>query len=106
MIAAHAVRPDARGFLAKRAQRTNVYCAAFHPKKESNVVIFAAFQALFLLYLGSKIATTVGTNVLQDSLHIVSGHGCIRSGNRRVPQLNPPSGPDILRLSVAGSPVV
>ena len=67
---------------------------------------FAAFQALFLLYAGYKIATTVVTDGLQDNYHIVSGHGCIRSGNGRVPQLNPSSGPAILRLSVAGSPVV
>ena len=67
---------------------------------------FPALQTLFLLYATSKIATTVATNGLRGIHHIVSGHGCIRSGNGRVPQLNPSSGPAILRLSVAGSPVV
>ena len=67
---------------------------------------FAALQTLFLLYATSKIATTVATNGLRGIHYIVSGHGCIRSGNGRVPQLNPSSGPAILRLSVAGSPVV
>ena len=67
---------------------------------------FPALQTLFLLYATSKIATTVATNGLRGIHYIVSGHGCIRSGNGRVPQLNPSSGPAILRLSVAGSPVV
>ena len=101
------MRPNARGVLENRAQRTIVYCAALHPSEGRKAMSwFAAFQALFLLYAGSKIATTVVTDGLQDNHHIVSGHGCIRSGNGRVPQLNPSSGPAILRLSVAGSPVV
>ena len=84
------MRPNARGFLENRAQRTIAYCDAFHPLEGRKAMSwFAAFQALFLLYAGSKIATTVGTNGLQDSHHIVSGHGCIRSGNGRVPQPNP-----------------